>query len=281
MIQDIEKVIRMRKSIRTYADEAIEPETKQLIIDYMQSNSVGIFGNKVEFYWIDGGSDEFKDVKLGTYGVISGTKSFITGKVGNSDKNFEDFGYCMEKLILFCTQLNIGTCWLGGTYKKTAFSEAIDLKEDEIIPAVIPVGYFGTKKRTIDKMFMYFAGSDNRKPFDELFFSKTFTEQLSDKEKETYGFFLEMVRLAPSASNKQPWRVVVDNNVLHFFLKRTPNYAKNILHADLQRVDMGISISHFELALNEKNIPHRWTVNKPQLELDDLTEYTASCEILS
>ena len=88
MIQDIEKVIRMRKSIRTYADEAIEPETKQLIIDYMQSNSVGIFGNKVEFYWIDGGSDEFKDVKLGTYGVISGTKSFITGKVGNSDKNF-------------------------------------------------------------------------------------------------------------------------------------------------------------------------------------------------
>jgi nitroreductase len=280
MIQDIEKVIRTRKSIRTYADEAIKPETRQLIIDFMQSNSIGIFGNKVDFYWIDGGSDEFKDVKLGTYGVISGTKSFMTGKVGNLDKNFEDFGYCMEKLVLYCTQLNIGTCWLGGTYKKTAFSEAIDLQEDELIPAVVPAGYFGTKKRTIDKMFRYFAGSDNRKPFDELFFSKTFTEQLSDKEKETYGFFLEMVRLAHSASNKQPWRVVVDNKVLHFFLKRTPNYAKNMLHADLQRVDMGIAISHFELALNEKNIAHRWIVNKPVLDLDDLTEYTASCEML-
>ena len=280
MIQDIEKVIRMRKSIRTYADEAIKPETKQLIVDFMQSNSIGIFGNKVEFYWIDGGLDEFKDVKLGTYGVISGTKSFITGKVGNSDKNFEDFGYCMEKLILFCTQLNIGTCWLGGTYKKTAFSEAIDLKEDELIPAVVPVGYFGTKKRTIDKMFRYFAGSDNRKPINELFFSKTFTEQLSEKEKKSYGFFLEMVRLSPSASNKQPWRVIVSDKVLHFFLKRTPNYAKTILHSDLQRVDMGIAISHFELALNEKNIAHRWIVKKPVLNLDDLTEYTASCEIL-
>ena len=280
MLQDIEKAIRTRKSIRTYTDEAIEPKIKQNIIDFMQSNSVGIFGTKVDFYWIDSSSDEFKDVKLGTYGVISGTKSFITGKIGNSDRNFEDFGYCMEKLVLFCTQLNIGTCWLGGTYNKTAFSTAVGLQEEELIPAITPVGYFGTKKRTIDKMFRYMAGSDNRKPFDELFFSKTFSGKLTEKEKDTYGFFLEMVRLAPSASNKQPWRVVVDNQVLHFFLKRTPNYAKNIMHADLQRVDMGIAIAHLELALQEKNMPHRWTVEKPDLDLDDMTEYTASCEIL-
>jgi len=280
MLQDIEKIIRTRKSIRTYSDEAIEPKTKQAILDFMQSDSVGIFGNKVDFSWIDGSSDEFKDVKLGTYGIISGTTSFIAGKVGISDMNFEDFGYCMEKLVLFCTQHNIGTCWMGGTYNKTAFSKAIGLQEEELIPAVTPIGYFGTKKRTIDKMFRYMAGSDNRKPFDELFFSKTFQGQLNEKEKETFGFFLEMVRLAPSASNKQPWRVVVDNKVLHFFLKRTPNYNKNMLHADLQRVDMGIAISHVELALNEKSISHKWFVNKPDIDGNDMTEYTASCEIL-
>jgi len=60
MIQDIEKVIRTRKSIRTFANMDIEPETKQIIIDFMQSNSVGVFGNKVDFYWIDGNSDELK-----------------------------------------------------------------------------------------------------------------------------------------------------------------------------------------------------------------------------
>jgi hypothetical protein len=280
MRQEIEKVIRMRTSIRTYNDIDIEPETKQLIIDFMQANSVGLFGTKVEFYWIDGGSDEFNDVKLGTYGVISGTKNFIAGKVMNSEKNFEDFGYCMEKIVLYCAQLNIGTCWMGGTYKKTAFATALGLQEDEFIPAVTPVGYFGTKKTTIDKMFRRVAGSDKRKPFDELFFSDTFSQHLTEKEMKTYGPFLEMVRLAPSASNKQPWRVVVSDKVLHFFLKRTPNYAKNMLHADLQRVDMGIAISHFELILNEKNIPHSWIVSKPELDLDELTEYTASCEML-
>jgi len=271
MIQDIEKVIRMRTSIRTYSDIDIEPETKQLIIDFMHSNSLGLFGNKIDFYWIDGSSDEFKDVKLGTYGIISGTKNFITGKVLNSEKNFEDFGYCLEKIVLFCAQLNIGTCWMGGTYKKTAFANAIGLQDDELIPAVTPVGYFGTKKTTIDRMFRRVAGSDKRKPFDELFFSETFSQHLSEKEKKTYGLFLEMIRLAPSASNKQPWRVVVSDKVLHFFLKRSPNYAKNMLHSDLQRVDMGISISHFDLILNEKNIPHRWIVSKPPFRISQIS----------
>ena len=64
MLQDIEKTIRTRKSIRTYTDKSIEPKMKQNIIDFMQSDSVGIFGNKVDFSWIDGTSDEFKDVKL-------------------------------------------------------------------------------------------------------------------------------------------------------------------------------------------------------------------------
>ena len=280
IIQDIEKVIRTRKSIRTYNGIDIEPAVKQQVIDFMRDNSVGIFGNTVDFYWIDGDSDEFKGVKLGTYGVISGTKSFITGKIKDTEKNFEDFGYCMEKLVLYCAQLNIGTCWLGGTYKKTAFSASVDLHDNEFIPAVSPVGYFGTKKRTIDKMFRRMAGSDNRKPFYELFYSRSFSQPLTEKEKKTYGFFLEMVRLAPSASNKQPWRVVLTDNVLHFFLQRTPNYNNKLMQSDLQRVDMGIGMAHMELALNEKKINHQWFTEKPDLITDDLTEYIAGCRIL-
>ena len=279
MIQDIEKVIRTRQSIRTYNNIAIEPEKKQLIRNFMQANSVGLFGNKVEFYWIDGSSDEFKHIKLGTYGVISGTNSFISGKIADSDKNFEDFGFCMEKLVLYCAELNIGTCWLGGTYNKTAFADSLDLKAGEIIPAVTPIGYFGTKKRTIDKLFRRFAGSDNRKPFDELFFSQTFLQPLSENEKAAYSFFLEMVRLAPSASNKQPWRIILIDNVFHFYLKRTPNYNSKLLQSDLQRVDMGIAMAHFELALSEKQVSHDWEVNNPGLELEELTEYIASCRL--
>ncbi len=279
MIQDIEKIIRTRKSIRTYNNIPIEPAVKEQVLDFLQANSVGIFGNKVDFYWIDGSSDKYKDIKLGTYGVISGTNSFITGKITDSDKNFEDFGFCLEKLILYCANLNIGTCWLGGTYSKSTFADSVELKDGEIIPAVTPIGYFANKKRTIDKIFRRFAGSDNRKPFDELFFSQSFSNLLSEKEKTAYGFFLEMIRLAPSASNKQPWRVILVDNVFHFYLKRTPNYNSKLLQSDLQRVDMGIAISHFELALSEKKVEQMWVVENPGLETEELTEYIASCKV--
>ena len=280
MIKHIEELIRTRKSIRTYAGIDIEPEIKQQIISFMQASNVGIFGNKVDFYWLDGNAGEYKNVKLGTYGVIIGTKSFIAGKVKEGEKNMEDFGYCMEKVILYCTQLNIGTCWMGGTYKKTDFAAAVGLQEDELIPAITPTGYFGDKKRVVDKMFRRFAGSDQRKPFDELFFSETFSQPITGEQRAAYGHFLEMVRLAPSASNKQPWRIVLIGNVFHFYLKRTPNYNKNFLQSDLQRVDMGIAMSHFDLALSEKNIKHRWISTDPGLVTDEWTEYSAGCELM-
>ena len=281
MIKNIEDLIRTRKSIRTFDGTEIEPEIKQQIISYMETGSEGLFGNKVDFYWIDGSADGYKDIKLGTYGVISGTKNYIAGKVKEGDKNLEDFGYCMEKVILYCTQLNVGTCWMGGTYNKTDFATAVGLQDDEIIPAITPAGYFGTKKGAIDKMFRRFAGSDQRKHFDELFFAETFGQTLTPEQRAAYGYFLEMVRLTPSASNKQPWRIVLIGNVFHFYLRRTPAYNSKFMSSDLQRVDMGIGMAHLDLALTEKNIKHRWICSDPGLQMDELTEYSVGCEINS
>jgi hypothetical protein len=91
-----------------------------------------------------------------------------------------------------------------------------------------------------------------------------------------------MVRLGPSASNKQPWRVVVCGSVFHFYLERTPGYpgglAKRLLRIDdLQRVDMGIAMSHFELTAKELGLNGRWEDNDPKMELPSpQVEYTAS-----
>lgn len=278
MLQNLESIIKNRKSIRTYENKPIDPATKEQILNFMGENSVGLYGNKVEFCWIDADAAEFGNVKLGTYGVIKGVRYFLSAKINTSPFCFEDFGYCMEKLILKCAELNLGTCWLGGTYKKSAFSAALDLKGNEIIPAVVSVGYFGEKKSWVDKAFRYLSEGDKRKPFGELFFSKTFSLQLSDAEFEKYGFCLEMLRLAPSASNKQPWRVLLKDGVFHFYLKRTPNYNK-LKDTDLQRVDMGIAMAHFDLALTEKGIIHRWFLEVPVMESDDLVEYISSCEV--
>jgi len=67
-----------------------------------------------------------------------------------------------------------------------------------------------------------------------------------------YREALALVRLAPSASNKQPWRVLYESkkNVFHFFLKRSRQY-KIMGISHLQDIDLGIAMSHFEMAARE------------------------------
>jgi hypothetical protein len=83
--------------------------------------------------------------------------------------------------------------------------------------------------------------------------------------------------LAPSASNKQPWRVIKDNNqaAFHFYLRRTPGYDKLFNEIKLQHVDMGIALCHFTLSSKELGLPGYWQVNNPQINTGDM-EYIAT-----
>ena len=67
------------------------------------------------------------------------------------------------------------------------------------------------------------------------------------------------------------------------YLQRTPGYGSGTLAfsflrlADLQRVDMGIAMCHFELAAQELGLKGRWMVKEPEIEKpDSLTEYAVS-----
>jgi len=68
------------------------------------------------------------------------------------------------------------------------------------------------------------------------------------------------VRMGPSASNKQPWRVVKEKHtdVFHFYISRTPGYGERYPDISLQDIDMGIAMCHFEVALQEMNLKGSW-----------------------
>jgi hypothetical protein len=91
-----------------------------------------------------------------------------------------------------------------------------------------------------------------------------------------------MVRLGPSASNRQPWRIVKGEGAWHLYLQRTPGYrdgatARLLKLADLQRIDMGIAMCHFELVARQAGLPGGWRIQDPGLEpIDEFTEYSVS-----
>ncbi len=270
---NIKQVISVRKSIRTYENEPLSQELRTKLKHYIESVN-GPFDIKMRFV-IVGSDDVGSRSKLGTYGVISGAKTFICAVTEPAYRYEENLGYAFEKIILYATSLGLGTCWLGGTFNKSEFSRAVGLEEEEIMPIVSPVGYAKEKRSLIDSIMAKGAGSKNRKDWSELFFDKTFDTPLRKEKAGTCIDALEMVRLAPSASNKQPWRIVKDENVLHFFLKRTIGY-KNIVGYDIQRLDIGIAMCHLELTMNELGYRGEWADINPGLSVNRNTEYIIS-----
>ena len=116
--------------------------------------------------------------------------------------------------------------------------------------------------------------ADERLPFEELFFDGDAATPLSQEKAGDLAVPLEMVRLAPSAVNRQPWRVVVKENAAHFYLKRAKGMGGGAL--DMQKIDMGIALCHFDLAAHEAGLAPRFVQDDPGIETPNGEEYIAS-----
>lgn len=255
------ETIKKRVSCRTYKNDPLIESDQQKLKDFLSKNVQGPFGNRVRFELIDLGQNEQDEVKtLGTYGFIKGASTFIVGAVTKSKLAMEDYGYCMEKNILAATYWGLGTCWLGGTFNRSASASRINKRDNEVVPAITPVGYPKDKKSIMDSTIRFFVKSSSRKAWEELFFDGDPKIPLTRNVAGKYELPLECVRLGPSARNRQPWRVVKekDHDVFHFYISRTPGYAERYPDVSLQDVDMGIARCHFEVALQEMNLKGSW-----------------------
>ncbi|MNP61272.1 Nitroreductase family protein [compost metagenome] len=128
----------------------------------------------------------------------------------------------------------------------------------------------------------YVVKADQKKPWRDLYYDASFEHLLAPGDAGSLAAALEMVRLGPSASNKQPWRAVLsaDRQEIHFYLQHTPNYSGNKLGFEMQRIDIGIAACNFELACKELGIPGVWTMRDPQLGvIDQHTEYMLSYKL--
>ncbi len=269
------ETIRKRCSVRTFDGQPIDAERIIRLKEILAGLVQGPLGSRSRFALLDMTGFDTKQLKqYGTYGLITGTRFFIAGAVGDTPGNLEDFGFLMEKAVLACTELELGTCWLGGVLNRSTFGRELSLSPGELIPAVTPVGIAADHRSFKDKAMRFMAGSAKRKPWKELFFDgvwgRPFQEERALTEKPDGGLreAFEAVRLAPSASNKQPWRVVWSEGAAHFYLERSAVYSKIMELAKmpaLQRVDLGIAMAHFELATGALGLAGTWTVADPRL----------------
>lgn len=242
--------IEQRHSVRTYEKKALSHLDKEKIINFSQGLS-NPFGAKVEFHLTEKGLAE-EGEKLGTYGVIKGAETFFGVSCEKTESGLLAAGYEFENLILYATFLGLGTVWLAATFSRESFEKVMDIKQEEYFPAISPIGYKAEKRSLYESLMRAGMKSSTRKPRKELFFFNDFETPLTKEEAGKYEIPLEMVRLAPSATNAQPWRIVKKGNAFHFY--ETHKKDAKPSEVMIKKVDLGIALSHFHLTLLEQGL---------------------------
>lgn len=265
------ETIMTRKSVRSYDGRPIEPQTREAIRTFAEGIQTP-FGVPVRFVFLDA-----KEQGLSSP-VLTGETAYVAGKVGKVPYGDVAFGFAMEELLLYAWSLGVGSVWIGGTMKREAFEAAAGLAEGERMPCVSPLGYPAARRSLRETVMRRGVGADSRLPGEKLFFDGGFDTPLTGKALSPYNDLLELVRWAPSAVNKQPWRVVVKDGLVHFYLKHDRGYVSEAV-GDMQKIDVGIALCHFVLGAKEKGLGAKVEIRAPGISAPSDTEYIASVSV--
>ena len=269
MTFSVKDMIIKRKSVRTFTGEPLKNEDRVAIEQFIQSQT-NPFDVSVDFRFLD-----VKEYGLSSP-VIVGADLYLAAKVKRC-KHYEiGFGYSFEHVCLYAESLGVGTVMLAASLSRAAFEKAMDVQDDEVLPVASPVGYPSQKKSIRESLMRKGLKADKRIPFEQLFFDKQYGNKLSASSAGIFADALEMARWAPSAGNKQPWRGVVIGDTVHFYKEKS---MRNSPLGDIQKVDVGIALAHFDLTMQEEGHKGRFVEADPSIAIPENVQYVISYEM--
>lgn len=235
---DIIEAIKERRSVRTFNGTALPLNIRAQLV-----NAIGTaddpFGGQVTIRLKEFGIKG--ECRPGTYGIIRGAVDFFLLGMADDPQSALSAGFRFEQIVLRAWQFGLGTCWIGATFKDSDFDRGETWPDGEQLKIICPVGT-ARNPGIVEKITRLAAGSNGRKPFDELFRNANLSDISHD---DRFRKALEMMRLAPSSANSQPWRAIVDGSRIHFFCRQKNSWSM---------LDCGIGLCHF--CLTEKYYGH-------------------------
>lgn len=227
---DIIEAMKERRSVRSFNGQGLTLEqTTQLnkAIEEAKSPFGGNMTIRLKKFDLKGG------YRPSTYGMIKGAEDFFLLGIGSEEASALSAGFRFEQVVLRAWQLGLGTCWIAATFKGSDFDKGESWPDGEELKIICPVGK-AAKQSIKEKITRLAIGSKNRKPFSDLFFYGNFDTPVP--ENNPFHEALEMLRVAPSSTNSQPWRALVDGDTVHFYY---------LQKSQASVLDTGIGICHF------------------------------------
>jgi nitroreductase len=247
--------IEKRRSRRHFdASRLIEPD-KLSALDTVCKEFMP-FPNARSYLVTESVKDVFRGI-VGSYGKVKGAPAFIAfiGNM-NSASVQEEVGYTGEGVILEASALGLNTCWVAGFFKPDSVASLVEIKSNERVLAVTPVGYARRFESLEEKLMTGFGRTHRRVPISRLISSLA-----QDSLLEWIRASIQAARLAPSAVNRQPWGFdVQDGGITVYVRTGGPEFSVS------KRLDCGIAMLHIEVTALNRGVRGDWQFLKaPQV----------------
>ena len=208
-----------RKSIRNFNLTPLDDVTLKEISEYLNSLKPMYDGIKTEFKIISPDAVKRRMMKEAPHYIAA----FSEVKEGY----LTNIGYMLQQVDLFLSANGLGSCWQGIPAPTSELLNSSNLKFVIFIAFGKPKDP-GLLHRTNISEF-------KRKPLREI------TDITGADE------LLEVVRIAPSATNSQPWFFTGNKDIIHAYSTK-PGFIKRLMVKKYIPIDMGIAICHLKIA---------------------------------
>lgn len=217
---DIMHAMQSRHSVRRYLDTPIEGDVRTSLLREIEAVNEKS-GLSVQL--ITNEPKAFGSI-IATYGLLKNVRNYIA-LVGNDHENLnEAAGYYGEHLVLFAQHLGLNTCWVAGTYRKSAV--LCEMNEGQRLVCVIAIGYGANQ-----------GHSHRNRPLKNLY-------SCTGEIPEWFEKGLHASLLAPTAVNQQRFRFTLVNE------HSVRAEATGGFYSD---IDLGIVKYHFEAGAGKDN----------------------------
>jgi nitroreductase len=208
----LKDLIFKRKSTRNYTGEALSPEQLEAIRGFMEQ-LIPLYP-EVPFHAEILAAAEVRCVQPWK------TPHFVAVSTLDTPEALINTGFLFQQLDLYIQSLGLGCCWVGlGKSRKPA-------PEGLTHTILMPFGI------AAEPVWREDVSQFNRKALAEI------ADQADPR--------LECVRLAPSATNSQPWYFIREGDDLHVY-QIVQGPLKRMTLGKMNCIDMGIALCHLAL----------------------------------
>ncbi len=248
------KQLRERHSVRSYSSQPLTEKVVRSIsaeITYINTHVAGM-----HFELVTENPEPFQGLKA-SYGMFKGVRNFIAAVIDTTYPGaWINAGYYGEQLAMHAVSLGLGTCFVGGTFDKSAVPS--QLRAGWKLPFVIALGYPAKKTDTFISSILVKA--IHRKSKSALDFLNEPTEDKIRHIQSTpwllAGF--RALESAPSAMNRQPVRISLEGDMITASAAKADN---GLL------IDLGIALWNFASATGGE-----WEIGNPAIFLPPCAE---------